>query len=71
MYKFKNLKAEMARYGLKSANFAPALKCTPQTVRRKFNGEVKITINEAKKVVIIFQEKDPSTKFTIDYLFAE
>lgn len=64
---FKNLQAEMIREGLTNENIAEALNLTPHTVRRKMNGEIGITISEAKIIKSLFKKTD----FTIDFLFQE
>lgn len=71
MPKFKNLEAEMVRCSLKNEDFANELTVTSQTVRRKLNGEVGITIEEAKKIQKLLQERNQQANYTIDFLFAE
>lgn len=66
MAKFKNLEAEMVRNVLNCENIAEKLDITPQTARRKLNGDIGITIAEAKAIKSLFQ-----ADFTIDFLFAE
>ena len=50
MGKFKNLEAEMVRCGLKNEDIAGELEISSATVRRKLNGEIGTTIEEAKRV---------------------
>lgn len=69
MGKFKNLEAEMVRCELKTEDIATELNITPNTVRRKLNGETGITIEEAKKVQKLFKQNNAN--FTVDFLFAE
>lgn len=71
MPKFKNLEAEMVRCSLKNEDIANELVITPQTVRRKLNGEVGINIEEAKKIQKLLQEYNPQADYTVDFLFAE
>ena len=71
MSKFKNLEAEMVRCSLKNEDIANELIITPQTVRRKLNGEVGITIEEAKRIQKLLLERNPQANYTIDFLFAE
>lgn len=67
--KFKNLEAEMVRYGLKIEDIAEELTVLPNTARRKLNGEIGITIEEAKRVQKLLKKKN--AEFTIDFLFSE
>lgn len=69
MGKFKNLEAEMVRCELENKDIADELKIGTSTVRRKLNGEIGITIEEAKKVQKLLKKKNAD--FTIDFLFAE
>lgn len=64
MAKFKNLEAEMVRNGLNCENIAEKLDITPQTARRKLNGDIGITIAEAKAIKSLFQ-----ADFTIENIY--
>lgn len=69
MAKFKNLEAEMVRYGIKIEDIAEELTVSSNTARRKLNGEIGITIEEAKRVQKLLKKKN--AEFTIDFLFSE
>lgn len=62
---FKNLQAEMVRSGIDNKIIASTLGVTIQTVRRKLNGEIGISIAEAKAIQKLFNNPE----FTIDFLF--
>ena len=63
---FKNLRAEMVREDLTNDDIASVLKIAPRTVQKKLNGEIGITISEAKVIKGLFKKEH-----TIDYLFQE
>lgn len=62
----QNLKAEMARYSITSADIAKKISRSERNVRDKLNGEFQFTIEEAK---IIKDELFPG--MSLEYLFAK
>lgn len=59
-----NLKAEMARHGIKSKDIAEVLKLSEKSISNKITGKSEFTIPEAMGIKKhFFQDK------TIDYLF--
>lgn len=61
----KNLKAEMARYGVTKSDLKMVLNCSEKTIDNKLSGATDFTVPEALKIRNAFFEG-----FRIDYLFA-
>lgn len=61
---YPNLRAEMARYSIKTKDIAEILEVTPKTIRDKLNGKHDFTNSEMRKV----RDKFFSV-MTIDTLF--
>ena len=64
---YPNLRAEMARRGIKPQDIADHLGMTVENVRNKINGKVTITLPEMKSINTHFF---PDLSLTLDYLFA-
>ena len=62
---FNNLKAEIARHNLKTADLAKLLGVSLKTVTNKLDGKTEFTLSEIKKIASLF----PSVSIT--YLFEE
>jgi antitoxin component HigA of HigAB toxin-antitoxin module len=62
---YPNLKAEMARYGIKTKGVAEALGITSKSVTNKINGRTSFTIVEVGKI-----KKTFFPKISIDDLFS-
>lgn len=61
----KNLKAEMARYGVTKSDIKKVLNCSDKTVDNKLNGVTDFTVPEALKIRNAYFKG-----YRIDYLFA-
>ena len=61
---FKNLKAEMIRQNVTASQISELLGIKLDTVRRKINAQIKISIDECFKIKTLFKENN-----SIDYLF--
>lgn len=61
-----NLRAEMARYGIKQIDIAELLKVREATVSEKINGKSVFDIDEAFKI-----KKTFFPELSIDYLFSK
>lgn len=61
----KNLKAEMARYGVTAAAIAKVLKIHRNSASNKINGKSSFTIEEAIEIRTVF-----FPTLSLDYLFA-
>ncbi len=62
---YKNLLAEMVRYGYDKKFLAQSLKLSDKSISNKLNGTTSFTVPEAKKIMEII----PGSH-TFDYLFA-
>jgi len=60
---FKNLRAELARSGLKTIDLANYINVSPKTVRNKLNGVSEFTLSEITKIAELFPGLE------ISYLF--
>lgn len=66
---YKNLSAEMARFNLTQKDIQNLLKISSQsTMSLKMNGKSFFTLDEAKKIRNLINEKR-TEKVTLDYLF--
>lgn len=65
---YKNLYAEMSRYGYRVKDIAYYLEMTQQNLYSKIAGNTSFKENELFKIVDFFVEKE-GVKFTIEYLF--
>lgn len=61
----RNLKAEMARYGITNNDIQKVLNCSERTVKNKLSGETEFTLPEAFKVRDSYFQG-----LRIEYLFA-
>lgn len=62
---YANLKAEMARYGIKQQDIARLLNVREATISEKINGKTTFDIDEAFKIKYKF-----FPKLSLEYLFA-
>ena len=46
----RNLRAEMARFGVGCSDVQALLGCSPKTVQNKLNGETDFSVSEAFKI---------------------
>ena len=60
-----NLKAEMARYGVRIENLIQILGCSESTVKNKINGKTEFSFNEC---LMIRDQLFPA--YRLEYLFA-
>lgn len=61
---FPNLRAEMARYGIRAIDLSPVLKVTSDSVSNKLNGKSEFTRSEIFKI-----KKTFFPNLTLEYLF--
>lgn len=63
---YVNLKAEMARFGIKQIDLANLLKVREATISEKMNGKSVFDLDEAFKIKLAF-----FPNLSLDYLFSK
>ena len=63
MVYYNKLKGIMAERGVTQADLAKVLGITPQAVSKKLVGQTEMTINEAEKIVVFLEIKNPGHIF--------
>ena len=62
--KYKNLMVEMLRQDISIMNIAESLNLKKETVRKKINGKISISLEDCNKIASLFAENND-----LDYLF--
>lgn len=65
---YKNLRAEMARNGIKKREVQEMLKISNATYYSKMNGITEFKLSEVERILDLFERKSGKT-YSIEYLF--